>query len=81
MATHSSLLAWRSRGQRSLAGHSPWGHNRVGHALAAKQQSQAFLTRWKQCVLRVSMLLKGSCPLTWLSSASCLQSTACGRAA
>ena len=24
-ATHSSLLAWRSHGQRSLAGHSPQG--------------------------------------------------------
>jgi len=29
MATHSSILAW-NRGQRSLAGYSPWGH-RVGH--------------------------------------------------
>ena len=25
MATHSSLLAWRIHGQRSLAGYSPWG--------------------------------------------------------
>ena len=25
MATHSSLLAWEVPGQRSLAGHSPWG--------------------------------------------------------
>ena len=26
MATHSSILAWRSpRGQRSLVGYSPWG--------------------------------------------------------
>ena len=25
MATHCSLLAWRSHGQRSLAGYSPWG--------------------------------------------------------
>ena len=25
MATHSSILAWRTRGQRSLVGHSPWG--------------------------------------------------------
>ena len=24
MATHSSILAWRIHGQRSLAGHSPW---------------------------------------------------------
>ena len=25
MATHSSILAGKSHGQRSLAGHSPWG--------------------------------------------------------
>ena len=30
MATHSSVLAWRSHGQRSLAGYSPQGHKRVG---------------------------------------------------
>ena len=27
MATHSSILAWRIHGQRSLAGYSPWGCN------------------------------------------------------
>ena len=26
MATHSSILAWESHGQRSLAGYNPWGH-------------------------------------------------------
>ena len=26
MATHSSILAWRIHGQRSLTGYSPWGH-------------------------------------------------------
>jgi len=26
MATHSSILAGDSQGQRSLAGYSPWGH-------------------------------------------------------
>ena len=29
MATHCSILAWETCGQRSLAGYSPWGH-RVG---------------------------------------------------
>ena len=38
MATHSSILAWKSHGQRSLVGNSPWGHKRVGHDLATKQQ-------------------------------------------
>ena len=25
MPAHASVLAWRSHGQRSLAGYSPWG--------------------------------------------------------
>ena len=29
MATHSSILAWRPHGQRSLAGYSPWGHKEL----------------------------------------------------
>ena len=26
MAPHSSILAWVSHGQKSLAGYCPWGH-------------------------------------------------------
>ena len=26
MAAHSSILAWKSHGRRSLVGCSPWGH-------------------------------------------------------
>ena len=29
MATHSSILAWRTHRQRSLAGHSPWSHKEL----------------------------------------------------
>ena len=29
MATHSSILAGESHGQRNLAGYSPWGHNEL----------------------------------------------------
>ena len=29
MATHSSILAGESHGQRSLAGYSPWGHKEL----------------------------------------------------
>ena len=29
MATHSSILAWRTHGQRSLEGYSPWGHKEL----------------------------------------------------
>ena len=35
-ATHSSILAWKSQGQRSLVGYSPWDHKRVGHDLATE---------------------------------------------
>ena len=38
MATQASILAWGIPRQRSLAGYSPQGHKRVGHALASKQQ-------------------------------------------
>ena len=26
IATHCSILAWKSQGQKSLVGYSPWGH-------------------------------------------------------
>ena len=38
MAIRSSILAWKSHGQRSLAGYSPWGHERVKYDLATKEQ-------------------------------------------
>ena len=34
----SVFLPGKFCGQRSLAGYSPWGHKRVGHDLATKQQ-------------------------------------------
>ena len=40
MATHSSILAWESHGQRSLVGYNLWGRKRVRHNLATKQQQQ-----------------------------------------
>ena len=45
MASHSSILAWEIHGQRSLAGYSPWGHKRVGHKLATKQQQYISLVK------------------------------------
>ena len=38
LATHSSILAGKSHGQRRLAVHSPWGPKRVRQDLATKQQ-------------------------------------------
>ena len=40
MATHSSILAGKFHGQRSMAGYSPWGHKRVGHDLKTKKEQQ-----------------------------------------
>ena len=37
-ATHSSILAWESHGQRSLMGYNPWDHKRARHNLETKQQ-------------------------------------------
>ena len=28
MATHSSILPWKSHGQRSLVDYNPWGHRK-----------------------------------------------------
>ena len=30
MGTHSSILAWKIHGERSLAGYSPWGRKESG---------------------------------------------------
>ena len=34
------FLPWKPHGQRSLAGYSPWGHQRVRHDLVTKRQQQ-----------------------------------------
>ena len=36
------FLPGKSHGQRSLAGHSPWGGKRVGHNLVTKQQTSMY---------------------------------------
>ena len=38
MATHSSILAWRTPWTEEPVGCSPWGGKGVGHDLATKQQ-------------------------------------------
>ena len=45
MATHSSILAGKSHGQRSLAGYSPWGWKRIRHNLAIKQPQQCLISK------------------------------------
>ena len=43
MATHCSILAWETCGQRSLAGYSPWGHRVGRYDWVTKQQQQQHL--------------------------------------
>ena len=45
IATHSSILPGKSRGQRSLVGYSPWGRG-VGRDLVAKQWQAGFYQGW-----------------------------------
>ena len=40
---NSNILAWKIYGQKGLVGYSPWGHKRVGHYLATKQQQINYL--------------------------------------
>ena len=37
------FLPWKSHGQRSLVGYSPWCHKRVRHDLGTKQQQQCII--------------------------------------
>ena len=46
MATRSSIVAWRIPWTEEPGGlYSPWGHGRVGHNLATKEQQLAFLEK------------------------------------
>ena len=52
MATHSNVLAWRIHGQRSMAGYSPWGLQKVGHNLATKPYRHHWnITCWVGLIL------------------------------
>ena len=44
MAAYSSILSWKSHGQRSLVGYSPRGHERDGHNLVTKQKQHLKVT-------------------------------------
>ena len=41
MATHSSILAGKSHGQRSLVGYSPWGRKQTDTAEATEHAAHA----------------------------------------
>ena len=45
-AIHSSILAWRIRGQRSLVGYSPWGHTEFRHNWSDLAHTHAWTEGW-----------------------------------
>ena len=58
------FLPGKSRGQRSLVGHSPWSCKRVGHDLGTKQQQQNLNTwhlrqrNWRKSAIKATSLGK-----------------------
>ena len=81
MATHSSILAWRIQGERSLVGYSPWGckeldwatftFHRYRHRYRDKHRS---LARWVVNQRRLKLMAKSSW-LGWLLPESTTHST------
>ena len=51
MATHSSILAWRIHGQKSVAGYSPWGCKESDMTEQARTRSSFFHQAHIPCVL------------------------------
>ena len=63
------FLPGKSHGQRSLAGCSPWDHERVGHNSVSKQQTSSFL-KWKGGTFLVAQWLRLCLPMqvAWFQS-------------
>ena len=57
MAIHSSILAGKYHGQRSLVGYGPRGQKRVEHKLVIKQQQQCYTGRLHFPILSTQILL------------------------
>ena len=58
MTSHCSILARKSHRQRSLAGYSPWGPQRVGHDLVTKNNNQ--VDKQQKLTTLSSKMLNGS---------------------
>ena len=60
MATHSSIFAGVSHGQRSLAGCRPWGHNQTRLSMSAfthTHNMQLWYTKWKRLPIHLCSLI------------------------
>ena len=58
MATHSSILAWRVHGRRSLENHHPWGYKGSDMSEATEHQ----------CTTIILLLTKSQCLWFYLQS-------------
>ena len=73
MATHSSILAWRTHGRRSLVGYSPQGlkesntteqlHRGGGNAPYCTNRQRIFLTHPGSCDSVVTTTLRENSPI------------------
>ena len=70
MATHSSILAWESHGQKSLVGHSPWGPKELDMTKQLTHRQNAF----HRAVLLGSLIIPLSPRLPLPNRASCFVS-------
>ena len=50
MATHSSILAWRIHGQRSLAGNSPWGRKELNTTELWRVRAHTHTRNFRRCL-------------------------------
>ena len=60
VATHSSILAGKSREQRNLAGYSPWGHK---EAVMTEATEHAHTVSKRSFAFMISLLLAFACLL------------------
>ena len=62
MTTHSTILAWKSCGQRSLAGHSAWGRKELDTTEHACIMPYMVYYVWFQQILRITLKARNKHP-------------------
>ena len=62
MATHSTILAWKSCGQRNLAGYSPWGRKELYTTKHACIMPYMVYNVWFQQILRITLKARNKHP-------------------
>ena len=60
MATHFSILAWRTPGQRRLAGCNPWGRRSIRHDWVTKWDVKTFKSWYKYYTPKAKTVISSS---------------------